>query len=91
MILGGYDRGHHVVALYGRKGMELRALFLGRLAGNLRTGAAIALALHLAEPPLHDVGLNRTGYQARNALACIAAVFQTPQVVAWSPNSEHRK
>lgn len=86
----GRDRGHQVVALYGHPGMELRALFLGRLVGNLRTGAAIAAALHLAEPSLRTVGLVGTGYQARNALACIAAVFRSPQVVAWSPNPEHR-
>ena len=87
---GGYDRGHQVVALYGHKEMDLRALFLGRLVGNLRTGATIAAALHLIEPSLRDVGLIGTGYQARNALACVAAMFRTPRVVAWSPNPEHR-
>ena len=86
----GHDRGHQVVALYGHKEMELRALFLGRLVGNLRTGAAIAAALHLVEPTLSGVGLIGTGNQARNASACIAAVFQNPRIVAWSPNSEHR-
>ena len=86
----GYDRGHQVVALYGHEEMELRALFLGRLVGNLRTGAAIAAALHLAEPSPDSVGLIGTGYQARNALACIAAVFRIPRVVAWSPNSQRR-
>ena len=88
---GGHDRGHHVVALYGHKEMDLRALFLGRLVGNLRTGAAIAAALHMIDPSLRDVGLLGTGYQARNALACIAAVFRSPRVVAWSPNLEHQR
>ncbi len=88
---GGRDRGHQIVALYGHKEMELRALFLGRLVGNLRTGAALAAALHLIEPSLGDVGFIGTGYQARNALACIAAVFRNPRVVAWSPNPERRK
>lgn len=86
----GYDRGQQVVALYSHSDMELRALFIGRFVGNLRTGAAIAAALHLVEPSLNDVGLIGTGYQARNALACVAAVFRTPRIVAWSPNPEHR-
>ena len=86
----GRDRGHQIVALYGHETMELRALFLGRLVGNLRTGAAVAAALHLVEPSLDAIGLIGTGYQARNALACIAAVFRTPRVVAWSPNPQHR-
>ena len=86
----GHDRGHQVVALYGHKEMELRALFLGRLVGNLRTGAAIAAALHLVEPDLVEVGLIGTGYQARNASACIGAVFRNPRIVAWSPSQERR-
>jgi len=86
----GFDRGHQVVALYGHRDMELRALFIGRLVGNLRTGATIAAALHLVEPSLGDVGIVGTGSQARNALACIAAIFRAPRVVAWSPNLERR-
>jgi alanine dehydrogenase len=86
----GYDRGHQLVALYGHEDMELRALFIGRLVGNLRTGAAIAAALRLIDPDLREVGFVGTGYQARNALACIAAVFRTLRVVAWSPTPEHR-
>ncbi len=86
----GHDRGDQLVALYGHKEMELRAVFLGRLVGNLRTGAALAAALHLIQPSLHDVGIIGTGYQARNALACVAAVFPRPRVVAWSPSREHR-
>lgn len=86
----GGDRGHQVVALYGHAEMELRALFLGRLVGNLRTGAAIAAAFHLVDPDLQEFGLIGTGYQARNALACLVATFRRPWVEAWSPNAEHR-
>jgi alanine dehydrogenase len=86
----GADRGHQVVALYDYAEMELRALFVGRLVGNLRTGAAITAALHLAEPSLSDVAIIGTGYQARNAVACMATVFRKPRIVAWSPNLEHR-
>lgn len=87
----GYDRGEQVVALYGHSEMELRALFVGRLVGNLRTGAAIAAAFHLADPGLQRFGLIGTGHQARNALACIAATFRSPRVAAWSPRPDHRR
>ena len=86
----GIDRGHQVVALYGAKAGELRALFVGRLVGNLRTGASIAAALHLVEPVLADVGLLGTGYQARNALVCLRAVFPRLHLIAWSPSAAHR-
>jgi alanine dehydrogenase len=87
----GYDRGEQVVALYGYPTMELRALFVGRLIGNLRTGAAIAAALHLTEPGLPEIGLIGTGAQARNALACLAATLRPTRVVAWSPNRVRRE
>jgi alanine dehydrogenase len=86
----GQDRGHQVVALYGHESMELRALFVGRLVGNLRTGAAIAAALHLVDPAQGEFGLLGTGYQARNALACLAAVFPRARFVAWSPDGPRR-
>jgi alanine dehydrogenase len=86
----GFDRGDQVVAVYDHASMELRALFLGRLVGNLRTGASIAAALHLIDPSLDSVGMLGTGYQARNALTCIAAVFPSPHCVAWSPTPERR-
>lgn len=87
----GLDRGHQVVALYGHSEMDLRALFVGRLVGNLRTGAAVAAALHLAEPDLTEVGLIGTGYQARNSLTCLAAIFRLATVTAWSPDAGRRR
>jgi ornithine cyclodeaminase/alanine dehydrogenase-like protein (mu-crystallin family) len=87
----GVDRGHQVVALYGHSRMELRALFVGRLVGGLRTGAAVAAALHLVNPEFRDIGLIGTGHQARNTLACLVATFRPSHVVAWSPNPDHRE
>jgi alanine dehydrogenase len=87
----GRDRGDQVVALYGHQEMELRAIFLGRLVGNLRTGAAVAAALHLADPSIRAIGILGTGSQARNALSCIAAVYPSPRVVVWSPNHDRRE
>jgi ornithine cyclodeaminase/alanine dehydrogenase-like protein (mu-crystallin family) len=87
----GYDRGEQVVALYGYTSMDVRALFVGRLVGNLRTGAALAAALHLAEPGVQEVGLIGTGDQARNALACIASTLRPSRVIAWSPTLARRE
>ncbi|HUZ80302.1 MAG TPA: hypothetical protein VMV28_06780 [Thermoplasmata archaeon] len=87
----GYDRGEQVVALYGYSSMDVRAVFVGRLVGNLRTGAALAAALHLAEPGVQEVGFIGTGDQARNALACIASTLRPSRVVAWSPTLARRE
>ncbi|MGA8303834.1 MAG: hypothetical protein WA691_10070 [Thermoplasmata archaeon] len=87
----GYDRGDQVVVLYGHSTMDVRAVFVGRLVGNLRTGAALAAAIHLAEPQLQEVGIIGTGSQARNALACIASTSRPSRVIAWSPNPSRRE
>ena len=86
----GYDRQQQLVALYRLSTMELRALFVGGRVGGLRTGAAVAAALRMAEPQLGEVGLLGTGAQARNALTAMAAVFRLTTVSAWSPNPAHR-
>ena len=87
----GYDRGEQVVVLYGHKNMDVRAVFVGRLIGNLRTGASLAAALHMMGPHTREVGFIGTGDQARNALACIAAVLRPSRLVAWSPNKLRRE
>lgn len=83
----GYDRGEQVVVLYGHSTMDVRAVFVGRIVGNLRTGASLAAALHLANPDSREVGIVGSGDQARNALSCIASILRPSRVVAWSPNS----
>ncbi len=87
----GYDRGEQLVALYGLTRMELRAVFVGRLVGNLRTGATVAAAFHLLDPALREIGIVGTGYQARNATTCLAAVFPIARFVVWSPTPAHRE
>ena len=85
----GYDRHQQLVAVYRLSTMELRGLFVGGLVGNLRTGAAVAAALRLAEPDLAEVGLLGTGAQARNALAAMTAVLRLGAVSAWSRDPRH--
>lgn len=86
----GFDRGEQVVALYRYSTMELKALFVGALVGNLRTGAAVAAALRLAKPDLRTLGLIGTGTQARQVLASVASAFDLDSVWAWSPNANRR-
>jgi ornithine cyclodeaminase/alanine dehydrogenase-like protein (mu-crystallin family) len=86
----GSDLGEQVVALYRFSTMELKALFLGRRVGVLRTGAAVAAALHLAEPDLRTLGLLGTGTQARQVLRCASSAFRLESVRAWSPNASRR-
>ncbi|HTP54725.1 MAG TPA: hypothetical protein VML94_07210 [Thermoplasmata archaeon] len=86
----GADRGDQVVALYRYSTMELKALFLGRTVGTLRTGAAIAAAVGFASPNVDSLGLIGTGAQARHALACAATIRRWRSVSAWSPNPERR-
>jgi ornithine cyclodeaminase len=86
----GSDRGDQIVALYRYSTMELKALFLGRRIGILRTGAAVGAALHLAQPDLRSLGLLGTGTQARQVLRCAASTFRLDSVWAWSPNIAHR-
>ena len=85
----GGDRGEQVVTLYGHPDMRVRAVFLGRLVANLRTGAALAAALHLTEPDAREIGLIGTGAQARNALACTSTISHPSRVLVWSPHREH--
>jgi ornithine cyclodeaminase/alanine dehydrogenase-like protein (mu-crystallin family) len=86
----GSDRGDQVVAVYRHSTTELVGLILGNRLGRLRTGAAVAAAVHLAEPRLTRLGLVGTGAQARSALECLAAILPLEWVGVWSPNAEHR-
>jgi alanine dehydrogenase len=87
----GADRGDQVVALYRYSTMELKALFLGCLVGNLRTGAALAAAVRFVRSNTDSLGLIGTGTQARQALACVAAALPLNSVWAWSPNPDRRE
>jgi alanine dehydrogenase len=87
----GRDRGEQVTALYGYRTMELRALFVGRLTGNLRTGAALAAAVRAAEPQLDALTLIGTGTQAREFALSAASALPIRRLTVWSPTREHRE
>lgn len=56
----------------------------------MRTGAAVAAALRLADPDLPSLGILGTGTQARQIAKCVVAARPLTLVEAWSPNSVHR-
>jgi alanine dehydrogenase len=79
-----------VVVLFAAEGPEVLALVEADRLGQLRTGAASAVAArHLARPEASTLGLIGTGWQAESQLACIrAALPRLERVVAYSRNAE---
>jgi len=87
----GFAEGaRFVVALFAADRPELLALIEADRLGQLRTGAASAVAArHLAKAEARTLGLLGTGWQAESQLACIrAAVPGIEHVVAYSRNAE---
>ena len=87
----GFAEGtRFVFALFAADGPELLALIEADRLGQLRTGAASAVAArHLAKPGASTLGLIGTGWQAESQLACMRAVLPgLEQVVAYSRNEE---
>jgi ornithine cyclodeaminase/alanine dehydrogenase-like protein (mu-crystallin family) len=87
----GFAEGaRFVVALFATDRPELLALIEADRLGQLRTGAASAVAArHLAKPGARSLGLIGTGWQAESQLACIrAALPEIERVVAYSRNEE---
>ena len=75
-----------VVALFAADRPELLALVEADRLGQLRTGAASAVAArHLARPGASSLGLIGTGWQAESQLACLRVVLPgLERVVAYS-------
>jgi ornithine cyclodeaminase/alanine dehydrogenase-like protein (mu-crystallin family) len=88
--VGFADGARFVVALFAADQPELLALIDADRLGQLRTGAASAVAArHLAKPGARTLGLIGTGWQAESQLACIrAALPGIEHVVAYSRNAE---
>jgi alanine dehydrogenase len=88
--VGFADGARFVVALFAADRPELLALIEADRLGQLRTGAASAVAArHLAKPGARTLGLIGTGWQAESQLACIrAALPGIERVVAYSRNAE---
>ena len=87
----GFAEGtRFVVVLFAADTPDVLALIEADRLGQLRTGAASAVAArHLAKPGARTLGLIGTGWQAESQVACIrAALPAIEQVVAYSRNAE---
>jgi alanine dehydrogenase len=83
----GFAEGtRFVVALFAADAPELLAVIDADRLGQLRTGAASAVAArHLARPGARSIGLIGTGWQAQGQLACLREVLpDLERVVAYS-------
>jgi alanine dehydrogenase len=88
--VGFPDGAHFMVVLFSADSPEVLALIEADRLGQLRTGAASAVAArHLAKPGATSLGLIGTGWQAESQLACIrVAVPEIEHVVAYSRSEE---
>jgi alanine dehydrogenase len=87
----GFAEGvRFVVVLFAADRPEVLALIEADRLGQLRTGAASAVAArHLARAGASSLGLIGTGWQAESQLACVrAAMPGIERVVAYSRNAE---
>jgi alanine dehydrogenase len=78
------------VSLFDSESAELVALLEADTLGQLRTGAASAVAArHLANPDVRSLGVIGCGYQAETQVACIrAALPSVERVVAYCRTPE---
>jgi alanine dehydrogenase len=83
-------RTRFVVVLFSAVAPDVLALIEADRLGQMRTGAASAVAArHLAKPGASTLGLLGTGWQAESQLACIrAAVPAIEGVVAYSRDAK---
>jgi len=80
------------VTIYDGKTGEMTALMRADFLGQMRTGAASAVASkHLSRKDSTTLGLFGTGKQARTQLLGQCKVRPIKRVQVWSPNEEHRK
>jgi ornithine cyclodeaminase/alanine dehydrogenase-like protein (mu-crystallin family) len=88
--VGFHDGVRFVVALFAADRPELLALIEADRLGQLRTGAASAVAAtHLARAEARSLGVIGTGWQAESQVACMrAALPGLERVVAYSRNAE---
>jgi ornithine cyclodeaminase/alanine dehydrogenase-like protein (mu-crystallin family) len=84
------DGTRFVVVLFAADRAEVLALIEADKLGQLRTGAASAVAArHLAKPDAKSLGVIGTGWQAESQLLCMrAALPALERVVAYSRNEE---
>lgn len=82
----------YLVALFDQQTMALSALIDGNRVTGLRTAATAALAVdRLAPPRPLSIAVIGSGFEARNALECLAAVRTVSTVRVFSPTPASRE
>jgi ornithine cyclodeaminase/alanine dehydrogenase-like protein (mu-crystallin family) len=80
------------VTIYDGKTGEMLALMQADYMGQVRTGAASAVATkHLARKDSTTAGIFGAGKQARTQLLGVSKVRKLTRAVVWSPSEERRK
>jgi ornithine cyclodeaminase/alanine dehydrogenase-like protein (mu-crystallin family) len=83
--------GRFHIALYDGKSGALLSLMHADWLGQVRTGAASAVATRvLARPDSAEVGLFGSGKQARTQIEAISKVCKVRRVSVWSPTEANR-
>ncbi|MBB5503495.1 ornithine cyclodeaminase family protein [Paraburkholderia sp. MM5384-R2] len=85
-------RASYLISLFDQQTMALAALIDGNRVTGLRTAATAVLAIDLLAPrrPLR-VGVIGSGFEARGALDCLAAMRSLASVQVFSPNPSSRE
>lgn len=85
-------RASYLISLFDQQTMALSALIDGNRVTGLRTAATAAVAVDRLAPqrPL-AVGVIGSGFEARNALECLAAVRTLKSVSVFSPTPASRE
>lgn len=94
-LIAASPRAHcasYLVSLFDQQTMALLALIDGNRVTGLRTAATAAVAVDRLAPqrPLR-VGVIGSGFEARGALECLAAVRMLQQVRVFSPTPASRE
>lgn len=85
-------RASYLISLFDQNTMALTALIDGNRVTGLRTAATAALAVdRLAPKRALRVGVIGAGFEARGALACLAAVRELDAVRVFSPTPASRE
>lgn len=86
------DGVRFLVHLYDAQDGRLLAVMEANRLGQLRTGAASAVATkYMARPEVTRLGIIGTGFQARAQLEAICAVRPIRQIVAYGRDQERRE
>jgi ornithine cyclodeaminase/alanine dehydrogenase len=85
-------RAGYLISLFDQQTMALVALLDGNRVTGLRTAATAAVAVdRLAPQRALAVGVVGSGFEARNALECLAAVRTLGKVRVFSPTPDSRE